>query len=46
MPKQIENKLKREAKKKNLSKKRENAYVFGTLFKIKKAKQKKNARSR
>lgn len=36
MPKAIENKLKKEAKKKGLSKKRTGAYVFGTLRKIEK----------
>lgn len=40
MPKALEAKLKREAKKKRLSKTRTNAYVFGTLFKIKKSKRK------
>lgn len=39
MPKALESKLKRQAKKKHLSKKRTNAYVFGTLFKIQKAKK-------
>jgi hypothetical protein len=33
MPKALERKLKREAKKKGLSKKREDAYVYGTLRK-------------
>lgn len=33
MPKQLERKLKAEAKKKGLSKKRSNAYVYGTLRK-------------
>ena len=34
MPKALENKLKREAKKKHLSKARTNAYVYGTLRKL------------
>ncbi len=33
MPKQLENKLKRQAQKKNLSKKRQDAYVYGSLRK-------------
>ena len=33
MPKKLERALKREAKKKHLSKKREDAYVYGTLRK-------------
>lgn len=36
MPKKLEAKLKREAYKKKLSKKRRNAYVYGTLLKIRK----------
>ena len=40
MPKKLEQKLKREAKKKKLSKKRAGAYVYGTLAKIKKNKKK------
>lgn len=36
MPKKIENKLKREAVKKGLSGERKDAYVYGTLSKIKK----------
>lgn len=35
MPKKLEEKLKRQAKKKKLSKKRTAAYIFGTLSKIK-----------
>ena len=38
MPKKIEQKLMREAKKKHLGKKRTGAYVYGTLSKIKKHK--------
>lgn len=34
MPKALETKLKREAKKKGLSKKRTGAYVYGTLRKL------------
>ncbi len=33
MPKQLENKLKRQAKKKNLSKKQQDAYVYSSLRK-------------
>lgn len=40
MPKALERKLYREAKKKGLGKKRTGAYVYGTLAKIKKAKSK------
>lgn len=36
MPVKLERKLKREAKKKGLSEKRMNAYVYGTLNKLKK----------
>lgn len=36
MPKKIEDKLKKEAAKKGLPKKRFNAYVYGTLNKIEK----------
>ena len=36
MPKMLEQKLKKEAKKKGLSKKRTGAYVYGTLSKLKK----------
>jgi len=36
MPKKIEMKLKKEAKKKGLGKKRTGAYVYGTLNKMKK----------
>lgn len=39
-PIKIENKLKREAKKKGLGKKRAGAYIYGTIAKIKKAKKK------
>lgn len=38
MPKAIEDKLKREAKKLHLNKKRTGAYVYGTLRKIEKKK--------
>ncbi len=34
MPKKLEQKLKKEAKKKGLGKKRSNAYVYGTLRKM------------
>lgn len=34
MPKAIENKLKKEAKKKGLNKKRTGAYVYGTMNKL------------
>ena len=37
MPKMLEHKLKKEARKKGLKGKRRNAYVFGTLARIKKA---------
>jgi hypothetical protein len=40
MPKALENKLKAEAKKKHLGKKRTGAYVYGTLSKIKKKRKK------
>lgn len=36
MPKKIKRKLKKQAKKKGLGKKRTNAYVYGTLNKIQK----------
>lgn len=36
MPKKLEENLKKEAKKKKLSKKRTGAYVYGTLAKLKK----------
>lgn len=36
MPKKLETKLKREAKRKGLGKKRTGAYVYGTLAKLKK----------
>ena len=39
MPKKLENKLKAEAKRKRFGKKRTNAYVFGTLQKLKKKKK-------
>ena len=39
MPKKLEQKLKRAAKKKGLSKKRTGAYVYGTLSKIKSKKK-------
>jgi len=38
MPKALERKLKRQARKKHLGKKRTAAYVYGTLYKIKKRK--------
>ena len=38
MPKALEKKLFAEAKKKHLGKKRTNAYVYGTLSKVKKQK--------
>jgi hypothetical protein len=34
MPKELEDKLKREADKKNYSEKRKNAFVYGTMRKI------------
>lgn len=37
MPKKLEHRLEREASAKHLSGKRRNAYVYGTLAKIKKA---------
>ena len=40
MPKKLEMKLKKEAKKKGLSKKKAGAYIYGTLAKIKKNKKK------
>lgn len=39
MPKAVERKLKKQAKKLGLSKKRTGAYVYGTLAKIKKSKK-------
>ena len=39
MPKALERKLKAEAKRKGLSKKRTGAYVYGTMAKIKKGKK-------
>lgn len=39
MPKKVEAKLKREAKKKGFGKKRTNAYVYGTLAKLKRRKK-------
>lgn len=41
MPKALERKLKAEAKKKGLGKKRTGAYVYGTMAKIKKGKKKR-----
>lgn len=41
MPKKIERKLKAQAKKKHLTGKRANAYVYGTMNKIEKRKKKK-----
>ena len=40
MPKKLEKKLFKEAKSKHLGKKRTNAYVYGTLAKIKKESKK------
>ena len=45
MPKKLHDKLAREAKKKGLKGKRADAYVYGTLNKVKKA-EKKNKRGR
>jgi hypothetical protein len=39
MPKELERKLKKQAKKLRMSQERKNAYVYGTLAKIKKAKE-------
>lgn len=39
MPKKLERKLKRAARKKGLSKKRASAYVYGTLNKLKRKKK-------
>lgn len=39
MPKKLHRKLVKQAKKKGLSNKRTNAYVYGTLNKVKKAKK-------
>jgi hypothetical protein len=41
MPKALENKLKREASKKHLTGRRKDAYVYGTLAKLKKRKKRK-----
>jgi hypothetical protein len=41
MPKALENKLKCEVRTKHLGKKRTNAYVYGTLAKIKRKKLRK-----
>jgi hypothetical protein len=41
MPKALERKLKAEAKKKGLGKKRTGAYVYGTMAKAKKKRKKK-----
>lgn len=41
MPKALENKLKREASKKHLTGERKNAYVYGTLAKLKARKKRK-----
>jgi len=46
MPVALERKLKREARKKHLSKKRTGAYVYGTLNKLKKEQQGKSARKK
>lgn len=40
MPKAVERKLKATAKKRGYGKKRTGAYVYGTLFKLKKRKKK------
>lgn len=39
MPKALENKLKREAAKKHLTGRRKDAYVYGTLVKLKRRKK-------
>jgi hypothetical protein len=39
LPRKLELKLKREARKKGLSKKRTGAYVYGTLAKLKKSRR-------
>ena len=46
MPKELEQRLKRQARKKGLSKERTGAYVYGTMQKVTdwKPKQKKRAR--
>jgi hypothetical protein len=44
MPKALERKLKRRAKKLRLGKKRSKAYIYGTLAKIEKKKKKKRRR--
>lgn len=41
MPRKLELKLKREAKRKGLGKKRTGAYVYGTLAKLKKSRRRK-----
>lgn len=41
LPRKLELKLKREARKKGLSKKRTGAYVYGTLAKLKKSRRKR-----
>lgn len=41
MPKALEDKLKREASKKHLTGRRKDAYVYGTLAKLKKRKKRK-----
>lgn len=41
MPKALESKLKREASKKHLTGERKNAYVYGTLAKLKARKKKR-----
>ena len=46
MPKKLERKLKRLAAKKGLKGERKNAYVFGTLQKIEKAKKAKRRRKK
>ena len=42
MPKELHDKLKRQAKKKGLKGKRAEKYVYGTLQKVEKAKRKKS----
>jgi hypothetical protein len=44
MPAKLERKLKREAKKKGLGKKRAGAYVYGTLARQKASKKRKSQR--
>jgi len=44
MPKALHDKLRREAKKKGLTGERANAYVYGTMNKVEKAKKAKKGR--